>query len=422
MAPDTKKVAVVGFGNIGAGVVDVLYNQGVTGVELARVVDIDIETPRPVTVPGEMLSKDWHEAVDDPEIDIIIELIGGVEPACSVLTEALRKGKDVVTANKMLLAHRGEAIFSLATELKRRIGLRASFVGCHALIHEFQQAGVSAKAYRRVYAILNGTSNYILSTMTRDGKGFEEALREAQERGLAEPDPTDDVDGNDTANKIRLVLSLITNSYRMVHDILVEGIRDVTIQDIGYADDLEYAIKLVGIIEQTDGAFHVAVHPALVPKTSLLGSLLGANNGTEIEDEYGVVSGLVAPGAGVAPTATAVVKDLLDIVEGGRLPMPNSAHDLTLGATEDAKRRYYLRFSVDDQAGVIAQISSIFWKHDISIAGVIQEESVSDGYVPLVITTHLAREGNVHEAVVEVDQLKVVRAATRMIRVLNADT
>ena len=422
MTPAAKKVAVIGFGNIGAGVVDALYNRGVAGVELVRVVDIDIETPRPVEVPREMLSTDWHEAVDDPEIDIIVELIGGLEPAESVVTEALRKGKDVVTANKHLLANRGESIFSLATELNRRIGLRASFVGCHALIHEFQQAGASANAYRRVYAILNGTSNYILSTMTRDGKSFEEALREAQEQGLAEPDPTDDVDGNDTANKIRLVLSLITNSYRMAPDIPVEGIREVTTQDIGYADELGYAIKLVGILEQTDGAFHVAVHPALVPKTSLLGSLQGANNGTEVEDEYGVISGLVAPGAGAAPTAKTIVKDLLDIVDGKQLPMPSSASELSLGATEDAKRRYYLRFSVADQAGVIGQIGNIFGKHDISIAGVIQEESVSKGHVPVVMTTHLAREGNVQAAVAEVDGLDVVRAATRMIRILNADT
>ncbi len=422
MTPTAKKVAVVGFGNIGAGVVDALYNRGVAGIELARVVDIDIETPRPVKVPREMLSTDWREAVDDPEIDIVIELIGGIEPAETIVTEALRKGKDVVTANKMLLAHRGETIFSLASELGRQVGLRAGFVGCHTLIHEFQQAGVSAKAYRRVYAILNGTSNYILSTMTSDGKGFEEALREAQAQGLAEPDPSDDVDGEDTANKLRLVMSLITNSYRMVQDIPVEGIRKVTIQDIGYADELGYAIKLVGIIEQANGTHHVAVHPALVPKTSLLGSLQGASNGTEIEDEYGVVSGLVAPGAGVAPTANAVVKDLLDIVGGKGLPMPNSAHELTLGKTGDAMRRYYLRFSVDDHAGVIAQIGKIFWDHDISIAGVIQKESASEDFVPLVITTRLAREGNVQEAVAEVDQLKVVRAATRMIRVLSADT
>lgn len=422
MTPVVKKVAVIGFGNIGAGVVDALYNRGVAGIELTRVVDIDIETPRPVTVPREMLSTDWHEAVDDPEIDIIIELIGGLEPAGTIIVEALKKGKDVVTANKHLLAHRGESIFSLASELDREIGFRAAFVGCHSLIHEFQQAGVSARPYRRVYAILNGTSNYILSTMTRDGKGFDEALREAQAQGLAEPDPTDDVDGNDTANKIKLVLALITNSYRMVTDVPIEGIRGITTQDIGYARDLGYAIKLVGIIEQADGAYHVAVHPALVPATSLLGSLQGANNGTEVEDEYGVVSGLVAPGAGVTPTAKTVVKDLLDIVAGKHLPMPGSDDELTLVATEEARRRYYLRFSISDQAGVLAQIGKILWDNDISISGVIQEESDGGDFVPVVMTTHLAREGNLQTAVSEVDRLDVVRAPTQMIRILNADT
>ena len=164
------------------------------------------------------------------------------------------------------------------------------------------------------------------------------------------------------------------------------------------------------------------MHPALVPRASLLGSLEGAYNGTELEDEYGIVSGLVAPGAGVRPTTDAVLKDLLDIAEGERLPMPSSAEELVLGNTEDAQRRYYLRFSAANQAGVLAQICNIFWKYDISIAGVIQKEAVSREFVPLVMTTHLAREGNVQAALEEVDKLEVIRAETRIIRILNADT
>jgi homoserine dehydrogenase len=322
----------------------------------------------------------------------------------------------------MLLAQKGQEIFSLASELKRRVGFRASFVGCHALIHEFQQAGISAKQFRRIYAILNGTSNYILSTMTRDGTEFEEALKEAQAKGLAESDPSNDVEGMDTASKIRILLSLITNSYQKAAPFPIEGIRDVTPQDIQYADELGYSIKLVGVIEQSNGVFNVAVHPALVPQASLLGSLEGAYNGTELEDEYGVVSGLVAPGAGVRPTTDAIIKDLLDIVGGNPLPMPSSAEPLVLGNTEDAQRRYYLRFSALDQAGVLAQISGIFGKHDISIAAVIQKEAVTRDFVPLVMTTHLAREGNVQAALQEVDRLQVVRARTRVIRILNADT
>jgi len=419
---DSKKIAVIGFGNIGSGVVEALHQKEFAGLKLVKVVDIDLEKPRPITLPADYLSNDWQTAVNDPDIDIVVELIGGIEPAGSIQLQALRNGKDVVTANKMLLAQKGQEIFSLASELKRRVGFRASFVGCHALIHEFQQAGVSAKQFRRIYAILNGTSNYILSTMTRDGTEFEDALKEAQAKGLAESDPSNDVEGVDTASKIRILLSLITNSYQKVAEFPIEGIREVTPQDIQYADELGYSIKLLGVIEQSNGVFNVAVHPALVPQASLLGSLEGAYNGTELEDEYGVVSGLVAPGAGVRPTTDAVLKDLLDITEGNPLPMPSSAEKLILGNTEDAQRRYYLRFSALDQAGVLAQIAGLFGKYDISIAAVIQKEAVSRDFVPIVMTTHLAREGNVQAALQEVDRLQVVRARTRVIRILNADT
>ncbi len=419
---ETKKVGVIGFGNIGAGVVEVLYQKGVAGLELVKVCDIDMERERTVTLPAEYLTKDWREVVSDPKVDIVVELIGGIEPAKDVLIQALQKGKDVVTANKMLLAKEGQDIFSLAAGLKRRVGLRASFVGCHSLIHEFQQAGTTAKKLRRIYAILNGTCNYILSTMVRERKGFEEALREAQEKGYAESDPSDDIDGIDTANKIRILLGLITNSYHTVEPFSVEGIREISVQDIQYADELEYAIKLVGVIEQIEGTFSVGVYPALMPKKSLLGSLEGAYNGTELEDEYGVVSGLVAPGAGVYPTADAVVKDLLDIAEGKTLPMPNSGEALVLGTTETAKRRHYLRFSAVDQAGVLAQICNIFWKYNISIAAVIQKEAVSKEFVPIVMTTHLAKEGDLQAAIEQVDKLDVVKAKTKTIRILTANT
>jgi len=419
---ETKKVAVIGFGTIGYGVVDLLYHRGVAGLELARVVDIDIETERPVKIPAEYLSKDWKEAVNDPEIDFIVELIGGIEPAKSIISEALNQGKDVVTANKKLLAQDGESIFHLVSSLERRIGFRAAFVGGHSLIHELGFAGATTKNFKRIYAILNGTSNYILSTMAGEGKGFEEALGEAQAKGFAEADPSDDIDGKDTENKIRILLGLISNSYRSAGPFPVEGIRNVVLQDIQYAEELGYSLKLVGVIEQKDGVFHVAVHPALVPALSLLGSLQGAYNGTEIEDELGTIYGLVAPGAGTYPTADAVIKDLLDIAEGRTLPMPDSSTELSLGDTSDVERRYYLRFSVVDQAGVLARITEVFWKFNISISAVIQKESAGKDFVPVVITTYLAREGDLLAAIEEVDKLEVVKAETRIIRLLSADT
>ncbi len=417
-----KKVAVIGFGNMGIGVVRALYEKGVSGLQLVRVVDIDLKRRRPVTLPKTMLSNDWQAVVDDPEIDIIVELIGGIEPAKTIITRALQNGKDVVTANKKLLANEGKDIFSLAARQKRRLGFRGSFVGCHSLIHEFQQAGNAAKEFRRIYAILNGTSNYILSKMTAEGMTFKEALREARERGLAERDPSDDIDGIDTANKIRILLNLITNSYQKVPDFYIEGIRDINVFDIEYAAELGYAIKLVGVIEQLNGSLTAGVHPALLPDDSLLGTLQGAYNGTELEDEYGVISGLVAPGAGESPTTDAVTKDLVDIINDRTMPLPTSTKKLKLSSTGEAQRRYYLRFSVLNQPGVLAQICQIFWKYDINIAGVIQKEHVSSDFVSLVMTTYESKESNVLNAVKEADKMPVVKAATTLIRILSADT
>jgi len=417
-----KKVAVIGFGYIGVGVVRALYEKGINGLELVKVVDIDLKRRRPVKIPKTMLTDDWKSVVNDPNIDIIVELMGGIEPAKTIQMAALKAGKDVVTANKKMLASEGKDIYSLAAKLGRHVGFRASFVGCHSLIHEFQQAGASTKQFKRIYAILNGTSNYILSTMTRDEISFKEALKQAQEKGFAEHDPSDDIDGNDTANKIRILVNLITNSYQKVPPFTVEGIRDITSQDIEYAAELGYSIKLVGVIEQTEGTFAVGVHPALLPETSLLGSLEGAYNGTELEDEYGVISGLVAPGAGVYPTTDAVIKDLADIVEGRQMPMPTSNAPLVLGSTENAERRYYLRFSVANHAGVLAQICNIFWKYNISIAGVIQKEPVSARYVPIVMTTYPAKEKDMQAALRKVDKLPMVKVSTKLIRILSANT
>ena len=420
--PKTKKIALIGFGNIGTGVVRLLYEKGIAGLELVKVIDVDIKTRRGIDLPSSMLSTDWKQAVSDPKVDIVVELIGGLEPARSIQMEALKAGKDVVTANKKLLAKEGDTIFQQVSALNRRLGFRATFVGGHSLIHELGLAGTGAKKFRRIYAILNGTSNYILSTMAREGQSFEEALKGAQAKGFAERDPSDDIDGKDTENKIRIILALISNSYRSAGAFPVEGIRDIAQQDIQYADELGYSVKLVGVIEPKEGSFDVAVHPALVPKISLLGSLQGAYNGIELEDEYGTVSGLVSPGAGAYPTADAVVKDLLDIAEGRTMPIPVSASPLTLGATDDVKRRYYLRFSVSDEAGVLARITDIFWKYNISIASVIQKEAVSTEFVPVVITTHLAREGDIQAAISRIDALEVVKAKTRIIRLLNANT
>lgn len=419
---DVKKVGVIGWGTIGAGVVELLYEKGIPGLELAKVCDLDLSTDRGLTLPSEMLTSNYHDITDNPDIDIVVELIGGIEPAKTIQLTALKNGKNVITANKKLLAKEGETIFGTVIELGRKIGIRASFVGAHSFIHELGLVGAEAKEYKRIFAILNGTTNYILSKMAGEGLSFEEALKGAQTEGFAEADPTDDIEGNDTESKIRILLGLITNSYCYAGPIPVEGIKDISVKDIMYADELGYSVKLVGVIENNDRVFDVAVHPALVPKMSLLGSLQGAYNGTEFEDEYGVVSGLVNPGAGRYPTADTIIKDLLDIADNRTLPIPTTSNEFKLGSPEDVYRRYYLRFTGMDKPGVLAQITDIFWKYNINIAAVIQKEDGGNDSVSVVMTTYLAREGDILAAIEKVNKLDVIKAETKMIRILDTKT
>lgn len=258
--------------------------------------------------------------------------------------------------------------------------------------------------------------------MTEQNQSFAEALKQAQQKGFAESDPSEDIDGTDTAYKTRILLSLISNSFSTPGNFSVEGIRRVTAQDIQYASDLGYSVKLLGVIEHLrENVFCAGVYPAMLPHGSLLGSLEGPNNGIELEDEYGVVSGLVAPGAGKNPTALAVAKDLVDIAEGAKSLMPTGSQQVVLDSGEDLQRRYYLRVGVDDQAGVLAQICNIFWKYKISIAAVIQKEAVSSEFVPLVMTTHMARERDLQLAVREIDKLSVVKDRTNVIRILGTE-
>ena len=418
----TKRVAVVGFGNIGAAVVDLLRGGQIAGLELAKVAVKDKNKSRPFALPPGMLTTDVMGIARDPQIDIVVELMGGTGIARQIVVEALSNGKDVVTANKGIIAGYGHEIFALASKTGHHVGFRGSFVGCHSLIYELSQARTGVKRVKRVHAVLNGTCNYILWNMTEHGLTFEDALKGAQEKGYAESDPTEDIDGTDTARKTRILVGLISNSIFTSGDFSVEGIKKVTAQDIQYAGDLGYSVKLIGLIEHLrENVFYVAVHPVMLPHGSLLGSLEGANNGIEMEDEYGVVSGLVAPGAGQNPTALAVAKDLVDIAENARPLMPTGQHKVELDSGKDLERRYYLRLGVADQAGVLAQICNVFWKYNISIAAVIQKEAVTAEFVPLVMTTHMARERDLLEAVKEIDKLDWVKAKTNIIRILGTE-
>jgi homoserine dehydrogenase len=416
---ETKKVAVLGFGNIGAGIVDIL-RRGVPGLELSKIVVKDIGKKRSTVVPANYLTTDVKGVINNPKIDIIVELMGGIEPAKTYLMNALRNGKDVVTANKKLIAEEGYEIFRLASSLGRHVGFRGTFVGCHSLIYDLSQEGATTKDIRKIYAILNGTCNYILSTMAKERKSFKDAVREAQEKGYAESDPSEDIDGTDTAYKVRILLSLMNNSYNVPTDFPVQGIANITEQDMQYASALGYSIKLLGVIERMEEGFSVGVYPAMLLKNSLLGSIEGPFNGIRIEDKHGMASGLVALGAGRYPTANAILVDLKEIAANRNWLMPNTDNPIVLNSEEHDNRRYYLGFSVVEQPGVLAKICGILGNHGISIASVIQKESISEEFVPVVMTTHLAKERDLRTAVEKkIDNLDIVRAKTKIIPIFD---
>jgi len=248
-------------------------------------------------VDPDLVTTDFATVVNDPTIDIIVEVMGGIEDARSLIMDALQNGKDIVTANKAIISS-GAEIFSLAAKQKRIIGFRGTFVGCNTLIHDLS---LSAGRIHRMCAILNGTCNYILSRMSRRGVSFEQALKEAQEQGYAETDASEDIDGLDTARKIQILSGVINNTFNMPSDVFCEGIREITMQDIQYSKELGYIIKLVGMVEREDNSATIFVRPVLMPQGSLLASVEDANNAIELEDNFGVVSILVAPGAGTYP-------------------------------------------------------------------------------------------------------------------------
>jgi homoserine dehydrogenase len=411
---EAKRVAVAGFGNVGKGVIEILLQKQIPELKLAKIVVKHPDKSRPFNVDPDLVTTDFATVVNDPTIDIIVEVMGGIEDARSLIMDALQNGKDIVTANKAIISS-GAEIFSLAAKQKRIIGFRGTFVGCNTLIHDLS---LSAGRIHRMCAILNGTCNYILSRMSRRGVSFEQALKEAQEQGYAEADASEDIDGLDTARKIQILSGVINNTFNMPSDVFCEGIREITMQDIQYSKELGYIIKLVGMVEREDNSATIFVRPVLMPQGSLLASVEDANNAIELEDNFGVVSILVAPGAGTYPTAVAIINDLLDIAHGDTSMMPTTSAPIILNDAGDIEARYYLRLTVVDQPGVLAQITRILGDHKISLASVIQKAEVSAKAVSVIVTTYTVREKELRAALAKIDHLEVVKAKTMVIQIL----
>jgi homoserine dehydrogenase len=426
------RIGLIGFGTIGTGVIKLLQrHQGQirarlgSPLVLARIADIDLRR-REVRVDRKLLTRDASELLNDPTIDIVMELIGGYEPARRFVLQAIRNGKSVVTANKALLAVHGAEIFAAAERGGVDIGFEASVGGGIPIIRTLKE-GLAGDRNRAIYGIVNGTSNYILSTMTQQGGEFAAVLDAAQKQGLAEADPSYDIDGIDAAHKLALLIQLAFGTAVRVGDLPVEGIRHVSQRDIGFARAFGYVVKLLAIAKQDGDGIEARVHPTMVPGKHLLADVNGAYNAIFVHGEALGDTMYVGLGAGMMPTATAVLADLMEVarnlLNGSRGRMAPLGYPLAqqrrvrLKPMDNLVSEYYLRFMVVDRPGVLAKISGILGRHHISIASVIQREREHGASVPIVIRTHEARERDLRGALQRIDRLAVVRAKSVLIRI-----
>ncbi len=426
-------IGLIGFGTIGCGVIKLLQdNEKLIEKKLSarlllkKIADIDITTPRPVKVNKNILTTDVREVLQDKNIDIIIELMGGYEPARTFILEAIANGKQVVTANKALLAAHGNEIFKAAEKNKTDIGFEASVGGTIPIIRTLKESLI-ANNIKSIYGIMNGTANFILTKMTDEGKDFDVVLKEAQKLGYAEADPTYDIEGIDTAHKLAIILSLAYGCKVNMKEIFLEGISAISRQDVVFARELGYRIKLLAIAILHSDVVEARIHATMIPSQHLLANVNRNYNAFHlIGDASGPVF-LYGQGAGMMPTASAVVSDVIDIsrniLQGVHRSSPlrtqkeTSMSDIKLLPMDDVETKYYFRFTAVDRPGVLSKISGILGDNHISIATVIQKARQEEGSVPVVMTTYMAKEKNVRKALKLIDKLDIVMDKTIIVRI-----
>ncbi len=427
-------VGVIGFGTVGSGTVKILLqNREVirekTGIDLEvkRIADLDIETDRGISIPPGVLTTNASEVIEDPDIHIVVELIGGINPAKEFILKAMDAGKHVVTANKALLATEGGEIFSRATQRNVSLGFEASVAGGIPIIKVVKESLV-ANNILSIYGIINGTSNYILTKMTEEGVDFNEALSEAQQKGYAEADPTFDIEGIDTAHKLTILASLAFGIPLSYDSLFVEGITGISSMDIEFATELGYKVKLLAIAKLVNGEVELRVHPTMIPADYLISKVDGVLNAIYVVGDSVGETLFYGRGAGDMPTGSAVVADIVDIAKRIRDGVPSDRDLEFVGKMRDLKVKpigeiesmYYFRCTALDRPGVLSKISGILGKHQISIVSVIQKGRKVGEAVPLVLLTHTAREKDVQQALSELDRLDVVSGKTVVIRVEGA--
>lgn len=422
-------IGLIGFGTVGSGVVNILKKKRAIlkeriGAELClkKICDKDVNRLKKVGIENLIKTLEPKEILDDPSIDIVIELIGGIHPAKEYILEALKKGKHVVTANKHLLACEGREIFDTAKKYSKNIYFEASVCAGIPIIKAIRE-GLVANRFLSIFGILNGTSNFVLSRMSETGESFSKALEEARRRGYAERDPSLDIQGIDSAHKLAILVYLAFGRFVDLKDIFVEGISHISLLDIRYAQELKLVIKLLAIAKKTDGELELRVHPTLIPYNHPLASVKGIFNAIYIQTDLVGELLFYGQGAGSSSAASAVVSDLVDLSKDIRAglfrPLLNVVCDTSIKGLRKAseiKSRYYIRFMAKDLPGVLAKISGILGKYEISIASVTQKERKRAKVVPVVMITHHTDEGSIQKALEKISYLPVIKERPVAIR------
>lgn len=411
------EVGVVGLGTVGGEVArrlhdreDLLTQRTGTSVRLKAVAEPDVPPGLADLVDSVEYYEDAGELLESSSVDVLVELIGGMSPAEGVVSSALRRGVDVVTANKELLAHSGEKLFELAGENDSKIRFEASVGGCIPAIRTIREAMVDVD-FSAIYGIINGTSNYVLSRMREDDLSFERALEIAQEKGFAEADPTYDVEGTDSVHKLIILSELAFGSAIDYEDVHCDGIRRITPEIIRDAHQFGYRIKLLGITKKHDNGLEARVHPTLVPEESSLAAVENQYNAVLTQGDPVGTNMLTGQGAGGAPTATAVISDVVSLARNRdtvRAPYLYREDSLETIPVSDVKSRFYLRLMAQDQPGVLSRVTKILGERDISIDSVLQVGRSEEELVPVILTTHEAYGDRMEDAVESIESLDVV--------------
>lgn len=418
----TKKIGILGLGNVGQGVLhslqqasSLIMRRASLKVQIAKVCDIKEEKQKIARKYNLPFTTDPYELINDPSIDIIVALVGGIEPERTHIIDALKKGKDIVTANKALLAEHGRYLFDLARKQNRTIGFEASVCGAIPLIRSISEGLVSCEV-KELYGIVNGTTNYILDRMEEEKRNFAVVLAEAQAKGFAEKNPRFDIDGIDALHKLCILSYLCFGLWPAFKSVYTEGISRISLLDILYAQELGYRIKLLAIAKKNKSSLDLRVHPTLIPLDHPLSQVSLSYNAVLLDTYPAEDLLFYGKGAGGIPTSSAVISDIVNIALN-KMSLFRKEENVKVKNICDLELRYYIRCMVHDEPGVLAHIARILSSHKISIASVHQKERWRGKFVPIVMITHEVKEENMQKAISLIDKLEVVKAPSQIIRI-----